>query len=494
MLEVGMYVRCPMDEHPNKARTFYLGQIMSVDAENGFISVYFHDPKNLRAFFSELEDTLTIPFNWVVRVPALDDSNVIYNNSNAKILSISKSGDKDHFYYYYVEVVEQGKKLVKEICEAEIAIPFTRANFNPASQMMRYELQNPQWFLSRMTVSKSLYSIANAPFGFKNLLGTRVQLFTHQVDTIVRALSESPCRLMLADEVGLGKTIEAMSIIKGMLDKQPKLNSLIIVPDTLLYQWQTEISYKFWYDASIWNVDEIDESQLLIASFNDFSRDYEEISNLKHWDICVVDETHRLINNNELYNKVLKLCKDAESLLLLSATPILNREEEYGKLLTLLNPSRFENMPSEEFSNLLDKQKSIQDIVFNLMRDLPDYLEYDLSYDFIDGFEQINEEINDEILAKLIAQIDSNSEDKGLAQVKLILSYIAEFYQIERGIIRHRRAEIESANIKRTLIELPYNMSGSDVGFYEENTYNAVLDLAMELPKETQEEIFIVKT
>ena len=39
------------------------------------------------------------------------------------------------------------------------------------------------------------------------------------------------------------KTIEAMAIIKGMLDKQPKLNSLIIVPDTLLYQWQTEISF-----------------------------------------------------------------------------------------------------------------------------------------------------------------------------------------------------------------------------------------------------------
>lgn len=494
MLEVGMYVRCPMDEQPNNARTFYLGQITNIDEEKGFATVYFHDPKNLRAFFSELQDTLSFPMNWLVRVPALDESDVCYNGSNAKILSVSKPGDKDNFYFYFVEVTVNGKKQVVEICENEIEIPFTRANYNPAFQMMRYELQNPQWFLSRMTVSKSLYSIANAPFGFKNLLGTRVQLFTHQVDTIVRALSETPCRLMLADEVGLGKTIEAMAIIKGMLDKQPKLNSLIIVPDTLLYQWQTEISFKFWYDAPIWNVDDTKDSQMLIASFGDVIKDYDKISKLKKWDICVVDETHRLINNNELYGNVLNLCRDTENLLLLSATPILNREEEYCKLLTLLNPGRFENMPTEEFNNLLDKQKNIQDIVFNLMRDLPDYLEYDdVAYDFIDGFNEINEEINDERLSKLISQIDMNSEDKGLAQVKLILSYIAEFYQIERGIIRHRRAEIESADIKRTLIELPYEMAGSDVGFYEENTYNAILDLAIELPKETQSDIAIVK-
>ena len=72
----------------------------------------------------------------------------------------------------------------------------------------------------------------------------------------------------------IGPDCEAMAIIKGMLDKQPELNSLIIVPDTLLYQWQTEISFKFWYDAPIWNVDELDDSQILIVSFADIVKDY----------------------------------------------------------------------------------------------------------------------------------------------------------------------------------------------------------------------------
>ena len=56
---------------------------------------------------------------------------------------------------------------------------------------------------------------------------------------------------MLADEVGLGKTIEASVILKYLKDKNKKLKSLIIVPDSLIYQWKTELEYKFWLDVSI---------------------------------------------------------------------------------------------------------------------------------------------------------------------------------------------------------------------------------------------------
>ena len=142
----------------------------------------------------------------------------------------------------------------------------------------------------------------------------------------------------------------------------------------------------------------------------------------------------------------------------------------------MLFRSRFEAIPSDVFDNLLSRQKSIRDIVFNLMRDLPDYIEYDLYYDFIDGLTQINEEINDSNLGQLINQIDNNAEDKGLSTVKLALSYISEFYQIERGIIRHRRAEIENTDVKRQLVDIPYVMAGADTGFFEENCYNEVIN------------------
>lgn len=481
MLKLGMYVRCPYDNEAEKiseARNFFLGQVVDVDEEVEKATVVFHDPLKLRSFFKSVPEKVTYNVKSLARAFALANSNVIFKGRRVKLLSVSRPANKDYDYNdYFVEYFKDGKAEVGEVCETQIEIPFTRTNYNPVYQMNRYELHNPNWYLHRRIVSSSLNIIANAPSGFKNLLGTRVHLFTHQVDTIIRALSESPCRLMLADEVGLGKTIEALAIIKGILDKRPNMCTLIVVPETLVYQWQTELSYKFWFDVPIWGIGDLNDSPILLTSFDSFEKDFAKIANYKKWSMCIVDETHKLLANNSLYGVIFNLCKSTDNVLLLSATPILHREQEYYKLLALLNPTRFENMPIIEFDDLLSKQKNIQDIIFNLMRDLPDYTEYGLQDDFIDGLEQINDEINDTKLKELISKIDGNADDKGLSVVKLALSYIAEFYQIERGIIRHRRAEIEAANIKRELVDVSYEMVGSDRGFFEENCYNNIIDV-----------------
>jgi superfamily II DNA or RNA helicase len=287
---------------------------------------------------------------------------------------------------------------------------------------------------------------------------------------------------MLADEVGLGKTIEALVVFQGMMNKHPKLRTLIIVPETLIYQWQTEINFKFRKDAPIWGVDETENPQILIVSYKDMMADFDRIQAVGHWDLCIVDETHKLLEDGTLYRAVLDVGRHTEHLLLLSATPILRYKEEFGKLLTLLNPKRFEYMPSGELSALLDRQKYIRDIVYNLMRDLPDYSQYDLYDGFLEGLNEINSVVCDNKLAELIAGIDHNAQDKGLSQIRLVLAYIAEFFQIERGIIRHRRAEIVSmAGIKRQLKLVSYSMAGSNVGFYEESCYNSALELAERL-------------
>lgn len=472
-----MYVRCPVDEDLDEARTYFMGQITHVDDKQGIIKVVFHDPSKLRSFFVSLPDTARYEPKFIKRVSALSNSLVIFKGRRVKLLSVSKTPDPESpFYNYIVEYFADGVVKTGEVSETQIEIPFTRANFNPAFQMINFELQNPQWYLKRRIVSKSLNIISNSPSGFKNLLGTRVHLFRHQVDTIIRALSESPCRLMLADEVGLGKTIEALSIIKGITDKRPNMRSLIIVPETLIYQWQTELSFKFWTDAPIWGVDRIDDPKILLISSQELIKNQDKIMAICKWDMCVVDEAHKLLVNDNLYNSVLALCETTENILLLSATPILHRENEYHKLLTLLNPTRYKQMDVNDLGNLLNKQRNITDIVFNLMRDLSDYSQYNLTNDYIEGLTQINDEIKDIKLAKLISIIDSTSEDRGLSIVKLALSYIAEFYQIERNIIRHRRAELTTTDTIRKLIPISYEMASAETGFYEENTYNALLD------------------
>src|SRR5207249_11096005 len=76
-------------------------------------------------------------------------------------------------------------------------------------------------------------------------------LLAHQAEVVARVLADVNCRYLLADEVGLGKTIEACVILKGLHHRLPNLKALIIVPGTLLQQWHNELNYKFWMEFPI---------------------------------------------------------------------------------------------------------------------------------------------------------------------------------------------------------------------------------------------------
>ena len=95
---------------------------------------------------------------------------------------------------------------------------------------MNYEFQNPAWYLGRSVVSKSMNILENSIYGFKELAGSKIYLLPHQVNTIMRCLLGNPCRYMLADEVGMGKTIEAISIYKIFTMNQSNSRTLIVMP------------------------------------------------------------------------------------------------------------------------------------------------------------------------------------------------------------------------------------------------------------------------
>jgi ATP-dependent helicase HepA len=80
----------------------------------------------------------------------------------------------------------------------------------------------------------------------EDLVGSRVMLLAHQAEVVARVLGDPKCRYVLADEVGLGKTIEACVILKGLQHRNPDIKALIIAPDSLVTQWKNELDQKFW--------------------------------------------------------------------------------------------------------------------------------------------------------------------------------------------------------------------------------------------------------
>ncbi|MBE3576712.1 MAG: DEAD/DEAH box helicase [Limnochordales bacterium] len=168
-----------------------------------------------------------------------------------------------------------------------------------------------------------------------------VILYPHQLETAWRVVTELGGRALLADEVGLGKTVEAGLILKEYQLREGLRRILILVPASLVWQWYRELLDKFGLQPILqrttfdWHRDGV-----IIASLDTAKRpEHREILHSLEWDLVIVDEAHRLKNmqthNWQLVNRLPK-----RYLLLLTATPVQNNLRELFSLLHLLHPGR----------------------------------------------------------------------------------------------------------------------------------------------------------
>ena len=445
----GCYYRCPIvieegdSEFP---RFFVLAQVIEYNELADAVKVKMHDLLGSGQYYSNIFQHNVFRADAVVRCESI--SGGVVESSRGRGVIISRAAnpyDENQPFWYWIKL--PNGKVIKE-CETALKIEYSQMNYSPVKQFRNYEFQNPTWFLNHLKVSRNLHLMNNATYGFSVLAGCRAFLMPHQICTVSRCFETMPVRYMLADEVGLGKTVEACSILRILTSENQKLRSLLIVPGALATQWKNELHYKFSMEAQI----NSPLSQICIIPM-------EELTNSKTtlvtpWDLVIVDETHRLLGHEEWYQNVQALSLRIKHILLLSATPIQDRNEEYRHLLALLNPEQYANMPPERFSWMVKKQQRIQKTVNQQLGRLNRYDEYkDI---ILDKLSEVAETLEDIHLKKLVDVIDLNSEDCGLDLVKQALAYICENYRVERRVIRNRRQLITEKMAKRTLFEVPY--------------------------------------
>lgn len=168
-----------------------------------------------------------------------------------------------------------------------------------------------------------------------------VESFEYQERTVRHALKELGGRALLADEVGLGKTIEAGIIIKELLLRGLAKKVLILTPASLVTQWQDELAAKFHVNFQVAKQSG-DWARLprIVASIDTAksSQNMSEIHGIK-WDLVVVDEAHKLKDKKTLNWKLVNAVPK-RYILLLSATPFQNDLMELFNLITLLKPGQ----------------------------------------------------------------------------------------------------------------------------------------------------------
>jgi len=178
----------------------------------------------------------------------------------------------------------------------------------------------------------------------KQLDENSVKLLEHQVDAAYRALFEMDGKALLADEVGLGKTIEVGMILKEMHFRDTSDSVLVLTPAQLAKQWQAELREKFGLEF-ICNYDDDFEDftahDYIIASIDTAKSDRHRETVLgRDWDVLVLDEAHYVKNEEtERYELIDRLSYNYA--FFLTATPIQNELTDLYNVVSLLRPGLF---------------------------------------------------------------------------------------------------------------------------------------------------------
>lgn len=186
--------------------------------------------------------------------------------------------------------------------------------------------------------------------------GVKVDLNPHQVDAALFAM-QSPLQsgALLADEVGLGKTVEA-GLVLAQFWAERKRRILLIVPAALRTQWRAELSEKFYIDSVLMESSNFNklkkngkfnpfdtENQVVICSYNFASRNADAIHVIS-WDLVIMDEAHRLRNvykSSNVTGKRLQAALQGRKKLLLTATPLQNNLMELYGLVSIIDEHVF---------------------------------------------------------------------------------------------------------------------------------------------------------
>jgi ATP-dependent helicase HepA len=277
----------------------------------------------------------------------------------------------------YVYLGEYG-----EISEAELGD--VSISHTVEDRLFAGDVDSPELFALRRETLEYHYRQQISPI--RGFIGGKVDLIPHQLYIAHEVSSRFAPRVLLSDQVGLGKTIEACLILHRLLLTGRVSRVLILVPESLIHQWFVEVLRKFNLWFNIFDEPRCASLEKGAPEGNPFLDDQLVICSIEFlagspararqataagWDMLVVDEAHHLEWSEEEvspeYALVERLSRMAKGLLLLTATPEQLGVDSHFARLRLLDPSRYTSLP--DFVRESEGNKAIATIVGKLVAD-----------------------------------------------------------------------------------------------------------------------------
>lgn len=312
----------------------------------------------------------------------------------------------------------------------------------PQDRLFAGQLDRMDRFALRFRARK--YQSEQYRLSVSGLRGMRTSLIPHQLHIAHDVGRRHAPRVLLADEVGLGKTIEAGMIIHQQLLAGRAERVLIIVPETLQHQWLVEMLRRFNLHFALFDDDRyaqaqldsdnaFETEQLVICSLDFVRRNKQRLAMLAEaeWDLMVVDEAHHLAweegQPGREYQVIEQLAENILGVLLLTATPEQLGMESHFARLRLLDPNRF-----HDFAAFVEEQRHfrpIADAVAGLLADKP------LTQDEMN---MLNDLVGEQDIEPLLQTANSDREGKLDARQELI-SMLMDRHGTSRVLFRNTR-------------------------------------------------------
>ncbi|MEO6336784.1 MAG: RNA polymerase-associated protein RapA, partial [Verrucomicrobiota bacterium] len=264
-----------------------------------------------------------------------------------------------------VQLIREGEGLIfyqgngREWCETELC---DSLSFNkPEERLFAGQVDSPEVFDLRVVALRQQHRRRKSKV--RGFVGGRIDLIPHQIYIASEVAGRLVPRVLLADEVGLGKTIEACLILHRLILTGRAKRILILLPESLVHQWFVELLRRFnlWFhifdeerceaiEASHPEANPFLDDQLILCSLGLFAKNKKRVEQAlaAGWDMLVVDEAHHLGWSPESvsreYEVVETLGRSTPGLLLLTATPEQLGMASHFARLRLLDANRFHDL------------------------------------------------------------------------------------------------------------------------------------------------------
>jgi ATP-dependent helicase HepA len=304
---------------------------------------------------------------------------------------------------------------------------------DPASILASRTTETPFWHEGRALLMRSAMAQRAACGGLTGLFSSSVDLQAHQVRVVRAVLNDPIPRYLLADEVGLGKTIEALAILRQLVIERPDDHeTLIVAPLHIQEQWREELTSRFGLGPLL-------GSSIRILSLTDLGQQ-------KAPHMLIVDEAHHPSAYayahdsaaRALYKDLARLAHESPSVLLLSATPVLRNEDGFLAMLHLLDPAAYPLDDRKAFRERIEQRQQIADWLGDLQDDAPPMFTEETLHNVI---KQLGSDTRLVELARTALPFVDEDEDHAMRKEVLaaVRAYIGEVYRLHRRLLRTRR-------------------------------------------------------